>query len=235
MADPVSVDRILTFKCVLQTAVLPAGNVSRSIFQGGRALDQPITIVLPVHNAERQLRSNVRDILDVTTTGTREIRVVIVDDCSTDDTYETACEIARRYPQITVMRQAMRKGLGTILAMIRNRVSAERVLMHDGVSAINTKELQQILQTPTNQDDALEQAGTARMPIAESTGSRRFPSVRAGQNRMEQAHRAVSSFRWIKLDQLLVPRRRPTVGLPTTVSINPLTAAAPGIGLQTPS
>ncbi len=206
-------------------------------------MDQPLTIVLPVHNSERQLCSMVRDVLDITATGTREIHVVIVDDCSTDDTYETACEIARQYPQITVMRQAMRQGLGSILTKLRNHVAAERVLMHDGVSVINTKELQQILQTPMNRDDVLDQASAASLPTAESTGSRRFPAVRALQNRMEQAHRAVSTFRWIELDQRVVPHRRSTVGtpssahlrLPTANGFPPLTATASGIGVQASS
>ncbi len=169
-------------------------------------MDQPLTIVLPVHNCERQLRSSVLDILDLTSSVSCELNVVVVDDGSTDETFETACELARQYPQMTVFRQPVRQGLGAALEMVRNRMAVEMVIVHDGVSAIDAAQLQMMLREENANKSPLETA----MPNSStmlSSGSRRFASVRALHNRMEQAHRAATCFQWMQLEKPLVPRR----------------------------
>lgn len=176
---------------------------------GDETLNQPLTIVLPVNNSERQLRSSVRDILDITPLLTRQLNLVIVDDGSTDDTYETACELVRQYPQLTVLRQPFRQGLNAALELVRNRLSAEQVLVHDGVSMINIEQLQLALQNDRS-SNAVEPAGSSTTSASESSGSRRFSTVRALHNRMEKVHAEANCFRWIRLEKPLVPRRRPT-------------------------
>lgn len=190
-------------------------------------MDQSLTVVLPVHNCERQLRSSVQDILDLAPVVACPLEVVIVDDGSTDDTYETACELVRRYPQLSVFRQSMQRGLAAALDLVRNRVAVENVIVHDGVSAIDATDLQQVLRTMSSPQQERQQAD---MPAArsDSTGSRRFAGMRALHNRMEQAHRSVSTFRLVKLDKPLVPRRRATVVPPLTASDGMLAIPNPG-------
>lgn len=194
-------------------------------------MDQSLTVVLPVHNGERQLRSSVQDILDLAPTSQRPLQIVIVDDGSTDDTYDTACELMRMYPQLTVLRQSVRQGLGAALELVRNRLAVEMVLVHDGVSTIDTLQLQTMLQTAGAGTAVVERAVSPTTPNTESTGSRRFSAVRALHDRMEQAHRKAACFRWIQLDKPLVPRRRSSapstktpqpIGLPIKVSALPM-------------
>ena len=186
-------------------------------------MDQPLTIVLPVHNRERQLRSSVLDILDLVQSMRRPVDVVIVDDGSTDETYETAFELARQFPQLIVLRQSIRQGIGAALELVRNRMAVEMVLVHDGVSTIDASDLQQVLQTTRPVEGEMQRAGSA----TESAGSRRFSAVRALHDRMEKVHRAAVSFRWIQLDQPLVPRRRPRTASPTATAMNTLSAGLP--------
>ncbi|MEM8943825.1 MAG: glycosyltransferase [Planctomycetota bacterium] len=167
-------------------------------------MDQQLTVVLPVHNCERQLRSSVQDILDLVLVMRQSVAIVVVDDGSTDDTYETACELARQYPQLRVLRQSIRQGIGAALELVRNRLSVEMVLVHDGVSSIDASQLQAALNAADSTDRVVERPD-------KSTGSRRFSAIRALHNQMEQAHRSATSFRWIQLDQPLVPRRRSRV------------------------
>ena len=72
---------------------------------------QILTVVLPVHNSERLLHIAIMDLLELAHEISSPIEVVIVDDGSTDETYETACEMSRMYPQLKVLRQPVRKGL----------------------------------------------------------------------------------------------------------------------------
>jgi len=174
---------------------------------GGRALDQPLTVVLPMHNGERQLRSSMLDILDLTASVSRALKIVVVDDGSTDETYETACELARRYPQVTVFRQAVRQGWGAAIELVRHRLAVERVLVHDGVSSIDVAQLQAILQSESANESPLEKAAPPRLSTTQLTGSRRFAAVGALHTRMEQVHRSATCFQWMQLEKRLVPRR----------------------------
>jgi hypothetical protein len=158
-----------------------------------------------MHNCERQLRSAVVDLLDLAPSIDRPLAVVVVDDGSTDETYETACELARSYPQVSVLRQSIRQGLGAALDLVRNRLSVEMVVVHDGISAIDAAQLQALLQSDSA--SAVERAVPPTTSTLESQGSRRFASIRTLHDRMEHAHRSAACFRWMYLEKPLVPRR----------------------------
>lgn len=171
-------------------------------------MTQPLTVVLPMHNCERRLRSSVLDILDLAPLVSMELRIVVVDDGSVDDTYDIACELARLFPQLMVFRQPVRQGIGAALDLVRNRLRVEMVLVHDGISPIDAAQLQTLLQAERGQAGSSEKDLTlSRFSATESSGSRRFASVRLLHDRMEHAHRSVASFRWVQLEKPLVPRR----------------------------
>ncbi|MCO6047110.1 glycosyltransferase [Aeoliella sp. ICT_H6.2] len=105
-----------------------------------------LTIVLPVHNAEATLARDVADVLEVAGEIVRAMQVVVVDDGSNDDTYDVANELAMRYPQIRVVRHAVRQGLGTALSSLRRELAGEFVLVHDGASRIDANQIRQLWQ-----------------------------------------------------------------------------------------
>ncbi len=162
-------------------------------------------------NRERQLRSSVLDILDLTASVSRALKIVVVDDGSTDETYETACELARLYPQLTVLRQPVRQGMGAALELVRRRMAVERVLVHDGVSTIDVAQLQAMLQMESAREHPNESGAhpcdSTTQSFGQSSGSRRFSDVRVLHSRMEQVHRQATCFRWMELKKPLVPRR----------------------------
>jgi hypothetical protein len=169
-------------------------------------LQQPLTIVLPMHNNERQIRSTVLDVLDLAVHIRINIRVVIMDDGSTDDTFEAACELARRFPQVEVLRQPVRSGLSAATDLVRSRLGVDMVIMHDGVSEVDITELKHLLLESSGRTAAYQSATV----VEEGTqaGSRRFAAVRELQKNMERAHRSALGFCCLKLDRQVVPRRR---------------------------
>jgi len=179
---------------------------------GGYELEQPVTIVLPMHNGERQLRSSVLSILELAHGTSSSFDIVVVDDGSTDETYETACELACAYPQVKVLRQPFRQGLSAALALIRNRLSVSKVVIHDGVSPIETASLKALLEAGGPRSSSTRSVNRSRQEASEadSRGSRRFASIRAVHESMEQAHQSLASFRWIHLEDPRMPRRRRT-------------------------
>jgi hypothetical protein len=190
------------------------------------ALEPPVTIVLPLHNAERMLRPTILRILELGAAPQRRLTVAIVDDGSTDETYETACELARDYPQVCVFRQPIRRGLGPALEMVRQGLNVTEAIVHDGAGPIDLEELCAMLRAPQQQ---VEQA--AEPSAAPSRGSRRFAAVSALNARMVEAHRAISSFHWLKLPESERPRRRAAVATgDASPRVVPL-ANLPNVGL----
>ena len=100
-----------------------------------------LTIALPLHNAERNVNRIVQEILEVAQVATDPFTVILIDNGSTDDTYEAAYQLSRCYPQLVVLRQPIHSGLGAVIELIRTRVTTDRVLVHDGVSPICATQL----------------------------------------------------------------------------------------------
>jgi glycosyltransferase involved in cell wall biosynthesis len=107
-------------------------------------LDKSLTIVLPVYNGESRLRDRVGQVLDLASELTTKFGVLIVDDGSTDATYEVAAELAASYPQITVRRHRHRCGLGPIIESLNWHVKSDVVILHDGVTKIDTNQVRRL-------------------------------------------------------------------------------------------
>lgn len=148
-----------------------------------------LTVVLPIHNAERTLRHDVSDVLEAAGELTPRVELLIVDDASTDDSYETAAELARAYPQVRLVRRARRSDLQETLREVRAHIASDVVIVHDGSSRVNSDQLrliwrqQQVLGAVRD-----AQAGPAGVSFADL----RRPSMT--QPAMEVAHRRLWGF-----------------------------------------
>jgi hypothetical protein len=163
------------------------------------------TILLPVHNAERMIRSNVLRILDLAEILGRHVQVAIVDDGSTDETFEAASELMREFPQVCVLRQPYQRGVGAALEQASARLGMDVAIAHDGATPLDLDELADVLNStgPTH-------AESAALGELSSRGSRRICSTLAPVSRHFDAH-VGRSFRWLRLDGPLMPRRRRSV------------------------
>ncbi len=66
---------------------------------------QKISVILPVHNAEKELVSLVNDCFETTGDIKAECEIVIIDDASTDASGDIAENLSLEYPQIKVVSQ----------------------------------------------------------------------------------------------------------------------------------
>ena len=165
-------------------------------------MDSAVTIVLPVHNAERTLRPLLLRVLEVAAAPSRRLTLAVVDDGSTDETFEAACELARDYPQIRVFRQPRREGLAAALEQVRRRLHVEEAIVHDGVGPIDFDELAALLAArPADSENVQDEFRPGR-------GSRRFAAVSALNARLTEAHRTITSLHWLRLSEPAKPRRR---------------------------
>jgi hypothetical protein len=108
---------------------------------GDTVVNKSLTIVLPVHNGESKLRSCVREILEVASDMTSAFGILIVDDGSTDATFEVAEELSARYPQVSVRRHRYHRGLGPTIEYVQRHVRSDAVMVHDGVTPIDANQM----------------------------------------------------------------------------------------------
>jgi hypothetical protein len=177
-----------------------AASISRRL-----PLHPTATIVLPVHNMERTLRPEVMRILDLAEVLSRRVQVAIVDDGSHDGTYETACELAREFPQVRALRQPYQRGLGGALEQVRAQLRVDQVVAHNGVAAIDLEDLADVLTAPVR--GRSEAVAPTRQPATEACGSRRFAAPMTLNPGHQGKSRGTSSFRWLRLDEPTMPRR----------------------------
>lgn len=170
-------------------------------------MNTPVTIVLPVHNAQNSLRGSLLRMMELAETTGRRLQVAVVDDGSTDATFEVACELASEYPQVHVFRQPYQRGLGAALEQVRNRLGVSDVVAHNGIAEIDHRELASLL--------ASSGGVAAAAPLAvdrnhDAHGSRRTAALPTLNTRLAEAHRSSSSFRWLRIDEAAAPRRQRT-------------------------
>lgn len=153
-------------------------------------MDNSLAVLLPVRNAERTLRSDVRSVLDATADLASHVEIVIIDDASKDDTFDVAAELATEFPQVRVVHCGSRRRLPEMIQDVRAVVDAQTVIVHDGMARVNVEQLrlvwsqQQMLRATQGEPDP--QRGVSFADLR-----------RPGQTQpaMESAHRRLMGFR----------------------------------------
>lgn len=152
-------------------------------------MEPSLTVVLPVHNAERTLRRDVVDVLDAAAELTSNVEVLVVDDASTDDSFETASELSHEFRQVRVLRRAGRRDLTETLRAVRASIRSDVVIVHDGSSRVNPDQLRLIWR----QQQVLGAVRAAQPGVGGvSFADLRRPSMT--QPAMEAAHRRLWGF-----------------------------------------
>lgn len=147
--------------------------------------NRSLTIVLPVYNGESRLTGCVEQMLELASDLTSKFSIMIVDDGSTDDTSAVAKELATQYPQVKCERRRNRNGLGPIISMVQQRVESDVVIVHDGVSPIDSAQVRRLWR----QSDAKSApVNSARRDLQD------LADIRATHNAMAAAHERVMGF-----------------------------------------
>lgn len=158
-------------------------------------LNKSLTVVLPVYNGETRLRKSVNDILELASELTSQFGVLIIDDGSSDDTYEVAEELAAHYPQVKVHRHRQRRGLGSAIDYAQRRVRSDAIIMHDGVTPIDAREIRTlwkgwIAQSPAD-NATVAKTTSMQGSMAELAG------LSAVHSAMERVHARIIGFQMI--------------------------------------
>jgi glycosyltransferase involved in cell wall biosynthesis len=111
-----------------------------------------LSIVLPVHNAEKTLAVKVAQLLDILPDLTTDFEILLINDGSTDHTDEVAYEIAREYPQVHVTRHEKRLGQRGAIETGLAETSGEILFVQDEQAVIDSSKLHRLWEL-RNEDD----------------------------------------------------------------------------------
>lgn len=153
--------------------------------------DKSLTIVLPIYNGEAQLPASVEEILELASELTSRFAVLIVDDGSTDDTFEVAEELASRYPQVSVTRHRNRRGLGSTINFAQRHIRSDAVIVHDGISPIDPYQVRNLWRRCVNESTAHVSGATSTALQSAICDFANLPAIHAA---MEQTHQRVLGF-----------------------------------------
>jgi glycosyltransferase involved in cell wall biosynthesis len=138
-------------------SVRAGGKIEFIRFLGDIALERSVSLLFPVHNAQHTLARNVSVVLDVLPDLTDRFEVLIIDDGSTDATEEVADDLARKYPQVNVVRHAEQRGLAESINMALERSVGEIVFVPDPEQDFEPEALSQLWQLRDDRDVSIAQ------------------------------------------------------------------------------
>jgi hypothetical protein len=170
------------------------GTLAHSHYLEPSVLNKSLTVVLPVYNGETRLRKSVHEILELASELTSKFGVLIIDDGSSDDTYEVAEELAARYPQVSVRRHRHRRGLGPTIDYVQRRVRSDAVIVHDGTTPIDAGQMRTLWRRWLHQTAPRHDRPATCSNHSELRDLANLPAIHSA---MEKAHSRAIGFQLI--------------------------------------
>ncbi|MBE0686395.1 MAG: glycosyltransferase family 2 protein, partial [Anaerolineaceae bacterium] len=103
-----------------------------------------VSVIVPCYNEENTLESCISKVLDIEDDELK-LQLIIVDDCSTDGSYEVANQLALRYPQILVLRQSKNSGKGAAIRAGIEKARGHFVAIQDADLEYDPKDLKKLI------------------------------------------------------------------------------------------
>jgi glycosyltransferase involved in cell wall biosynthesis len=122
-------------------------------------LKQSLSVLLPVHNAQATLAAKVDEILDLLLELTDRFELLITDDASTDGTWEVVRDLARRYPQVRLLRETVRRGPGCAIREGTAVSQGDIVIAHNGQPGIDPRAIARLWRSAVNGGDMEQNDG----------------------------------------------------------------------------
>ncbi len=152
-----------------------------------------VTIVVPLFNEGRSIYDTIVsfDRLDYPKD---KLAVIIVDDCSTDDSYEWACRGAAQYPFVTVMRNPHNMGKRKGINAAVRRATSEMIVSVDSDVLVDSRALRALMARFTAPDIAAV-GGRIHVSNANENWLSRMQTIKYyfGQEHLKNLERSLES------------------------------------------
>jgi dolichol-phosphate mannosyltransferase len=102
-----------------------------------------LSVVIPCYNEMATLERCVARVLSI---ASDNLEIIIVDDCSTDDSFSIANTLARRHQEIRVLRHAKNTGKGAAIRSGISEASSNFVAIQDADLEYDPKDLLRLVE-----------------------------------------------------------------------------------------
>ena len=126
-------------------------------------MTQSLSVLFPVRNAQHGLENQVERVLDILPELADRFDVLIIDDGSTDDTADVARDLARRYPQVEVVRHSTRRGVDQAIETGLGRASSDVVFVHASDDLLDAAKLAELWSSTSGKATSARSGGTTIM------------------------------------------------------------------------
>lgn len=110
---------------------------------GKRALT--LSVVCPVYNERHVVAASIRRVLDIDDSKIKSMEIIIVDDCSTDGTYDILRSLEKEDERIKLIRHSSNKGKGGALRTGFAQCSGDVTVCHDADMEYDPKDIVKLL------------------------------------------------------------------------------------------
>jgi len=126
-------------------------------------LTNTLSLIMPVRDCEASLARQVARWLEIIPELTQRFEVLIVDDGSSDHTFDVAEDIAREYPQVRALRNSVCRGTQQAVRTGLEQARGEIVFVQDEFANISSNDLRRLWEMRQNQQ--LVMARTPSKPL----------------------------------------------------------------------
>ena len=110
------------------------------------------SVIVPVYNASKGIERCVRSICE---SGQGEVEVILVDDCSKDNSFEKCLELCKLYPQLKVFHNEVNKGVSYTRNRAIQNATGEYLLFVDSDDYISLDCIEKMISIQRKYDVAL--------------------------------------------------------------------------------
>ncbi len=97
-----------------------------------RNLKEKVSIIMPTYNESDRIVSSIEETAKTFNEFGCRWELVVIDDCSTDDTYGKACELIKKYPQALIVKKIpINLGKGRVIKKALRYISGDYVVFLD--------------------------------------------------------------------------------------------------------
>jgi len=115
-------------------------------------VNDSLSIIVPVRDAEATLSEQVHHLLDLLPDLTSRFEIVVVDDGSTDHTLEIARDLTRKYPQLRLLHHPESRGRAAAIKTGLARAQGQTVLVQEDTAALSPTDLRRLWSLRNDRD-----------------------------------------------------------------------------------